>query len=233
MSEPVIEARGQTVDEAVARALAQAGVPRESVLVEVVSQGALAVPGERITAAEACVRAHVIPDEVLAARRHLQDLLRLMDMDAEVEITRPSQPDGSSPAEGSPFALQVEGSDLGVLIGWRGESLRALQTVVNLMLSKDGAPGGTSRVIVDVARYRERRERTVTQMAQRLAADVQRSGRTVMLDPMPPYERRAVHMALASVPGVTSESTGVDEGRRVVIRPQQGGASPAGGTGRS
>ncbi len=233
MSEAVIEARGQTVEDALERALDQAGVPREAVLVEVVSQGALAVPGERITASEACVRVHVVPEEVVAARRHLENLLRLMEIGAQVEITRPVQPDGSSPTDGSPFALQVDGADLGVLIGWRGESLRALQTVVNLMLSREGSAASGARVIVDVAHYRERRERTVTQMAQRLAADVLSTGRTVMLDPMPPYERRAVHMALASEPGVTSESTGVDDGRRVVIRPRAGGAPTAGGTVRS
>lgn len=228
MTDPAFEAEAPTLEEARALALAQAGVTEDQALVEVLSPGRLAVPGERLTGALARVRVQPLPPDVAQARQHLEQLLRLMEVEAEVSVTRPSQPDGSPAAADGPLALLVDGPDLGVLIGWRGESLRALQTVVNLMLPPQPSSSGTPRVIVDVAHYRERRERAVSQMALRLAADVQRSGRTIMLDPMPPYERRAVHMALAGEAGVTSESTGVDEGRRVVIRPARP-ASPPGG----
>ena len=228
MNGATFEADGQTVEEARTSALAQAGVPEQQALVEVISTGRVAVPGERITGASARVRVQPLTPDVLQAREHLEHLLDLMGVEAQVSVTRPVQPDGSPAAADGPLALVVDGPDLGVLIGWRGESLRALQTVVNLMLRPVAPSSGTPRVIVDVAHYRERRERTVTQMALRLAEDVQRTGRTIMLDPMPPYERRAVHMALASQTGVTSESTGVDEGRRVVIRPARPASAPGG-----
>ncbi|MHB1499562.1 MAG: Jag family protein [Candidatus Dormibacteria bacterium] len=218
MTDSCFEAEAASVEEASQRALAEAGLAADQALVEVLSAGRAAVSGERISGGLARVRVRALPRDVVEARQHLRRLLHLMEVDAQVTVTRPAQPDGSAAAEDGPLALLVDGADLGVLIGWRGESLRALQTVVNLMLKPEAPGSGTPRVIVDVAHYRERRERTVTQMALRLAADVQRSGRSVMLDPMPPYERRAVHMALALEPGVTSESTGVDEGRRVVIR---------------
>jgi spoIIIJ-associated protein len=228
VTDSTFEAEAPTVEEARSLALAQAGVAEAEALVEVVSPGRTAVPGERLTGAMARVRVQPLPQDVAQAKQQLEQLLRLMEVEAEVSVVRPAQPDGSPAAVDGPLALLVDGPDLGVLIGWRGESLRALQTVVNLMLRPQAPSSGTPRVIVDVAHYRERRERTVSQMALRLAADVQRSGRTVMLDPMPPYERRAVHMALAAETGVTSESTGVDEGRRVVIRPARP-ASPPGG----
>ena len=223
------EAQAPTLEEARALALVQAGVSEEQALVEVVSPGRMAVPGERISGALAVVRVRPLPTDIVRAKHHLERLLELMEVEAQVSVTRPLQPDGSPARDDGPLALLVDGPDLGVLIGWRGESLRALQTVVNLMLRPTAPSPGTPRVIVDVAHYRERRERTVSQIALRLAADVRRSGRTIMLDPMPPYERRAVHMALAAEAGVTSESTGVDEGRRVVIRPARPDSPPDSG----
>ncbi len=219
----MFEAVAPTVEEAVAIALAQAGLHREEALVDVLSQGGGAIPGEHMSAAEARVRVSPVPPEAGAARRHLEELLARMEVDATVSVARPLQA-GPGPEDGvAPVTLEVEGSDLGVLIGWRGESLRALQTIVNLM-GGQRSPGGP-RVIVDVAHYRERRELAVAQMARRVAADVVRTGRPATLDPMPPYERRAVHIALAAEPLVLTESSGLDEARRVTIRPAGGSVS--------
>ncbi|MHB8324943.1 MAG: Jag family protein, partial [Candidatus Dormibacteria bacterium] len=214
---------------AVSIALARAGLPRDQALVDVLSQGGETLPGERVSAAEARVRVRPAPPEAVAARRHLEELLARMEVDATVTVARSPHADPGPYEMAAPVTLEVEGSDLGVLIGWRGESLRALQTIINLMVSQ-GAPGGP-RVIVDVAHYRERRERAVAQTARRVAADVVRTGRPAALDPMPPYERRAVHIALAADPLVLTESSGVDEARRVTIRPA-GGSDPVPGPGR-
>jgi spoIIIJ-associated protein len=150
-------------------------------------------------------------------------MLRLMGIEAEVNVrrARPGSDEEVGAASDIPLLLEVEGADLGVLIGWRGESLRALQTVINLMLGDGGQTPGSPRLIVDVANYRQRREQTVAQMALRMAAGVARSGRPVTLEPMQPYERRAVHLALASDASVSTESTGVDAERRVTIRPSR------------
>ena len=113
--------------------------------------------------------------------------------------------------------LDIAGDDLGLLIGWRGETLRSLQTAVNLMLGEEGVE--TRRVILDVERYRARREDQVRELAERLALRVKRTGEPYTLDPMHAYERRVIHMTLADDPDVTTESSGREPARRVVINP--------------
>lgn len=214
MSDEFQEASGQTVEEATRVALERAGLAPGEAEIEVLNQGAPVIPGERISSSQARVRVRRLSPESQVAREKLARLLELMGVDATVEVRSPAPvvpEDGPVPA-----ILEVEGTDLGILIGWRGESLRALQTVLNLML---GADPGRSRVVVDVAGYRERRERAVAQTARRVADSVARSQRAQTLSPMAPYERRAVHVALADDPRVETESAGVDEERHVVIRP--------------
>jgi len=199
----------------------EAGLGPDQVMVEVLSEGGAAVPGERISGASARVRIEAIPPAGIQGRSDLQTLLRLMEVEAEVRVRRvrsstEDRGDGTPP---EPLLLDVEGDDLGILIGWRGESLRALQTVLNLMQGESGLPPGAQRLIIDVAGYRQRRERAVAQMAVRMAAGVARTGRPVTLEPMQPYERRAVHLALATDPGVSTESSGTDSERRITIRP--------------
>ncbi|MGA8426194.1 MAG: R3H domain-containing nucleic acid-binding protein, partial [Candidatus Dormiibacterota bacterium] len=193
------------------------------VMVEVLNEGGAAVPGERIAGARARVRVRAVPAEGLRGRKNLETMLQLMGIEAEVNVhtARTGAVEAAGAAADVPLLLEVEGADLGVLIGWRGESLRALQTVLNLMLGENGQTPGSPRLIVDVAKYRQRREQTVAQMALRMAAGVARSGRPVTLEPMQPYERRAVHLALASDGSVSTESTGVDAERRVTIRPSR------------
>ncbi|MGC2191264.1 MAG: R3H domain-containing nucleic acid-binding protein [Candidatus Dormiibacterota bacterium] len=221
VSAATFEGEGTSVEEATLAACRAGGLARDAVMIEVVSEGGAAVPGERISGSVARVLVQAIPPEGLLGKRNLETMLRLMDIEAEVHI-RPVRPPSSNSVErtgAAPLLLDVEGADLGILIGWRGESLRALQTVLNLMLGESGLTPGTPRLIVDVAKYRQRRENTVAQMALRIAAGVARSGRPVTLEPMQPYERRAVHLALAEDPSVSTESTGTDAERRVTIRP--------------
>jgi spoIIIJ-associated protein len=135
-----------------------------------------------------------------------------MGINARVDVRLASQDDNA------PVVLDVSGDDLGLLIGWRGETLRALQTIVNLMLG-DEETEELRRIIIDVERYRARREDQVKELAKRLANRVMRSGERYTLDPMQPYERRAVHIALTEEPGVRTESTGKEPARRIVIHP--------------
>ncbi|HVB14339.1 MAG TPA: R3H domain-containing nucleic acid-binding protein [Candidatus Dormibacteraeota bacterium] len=221
MSAETFAGEGTTVEEAILAGCRAAGLDRDLVMIEVVSEGGAAAPGERISGATARVLVQPIPAEGLLGRRNLETLLKLMDIEAEVHVrpVRPPATDAGERTETVPLLLSVEGADLGILIGWRGESLRALQTVLNLMLGESGLAPGAPRLIVDVAGYRQRREQTVAQMALRMAAGVTRSGRAVTLEPMQPYERRAVHLALADDPSVSTESTGMAAERRVIIRP--------------
>jgi spoIIIJ-associated protein len=131
------------------------------------------------------------------------------------------------PAEGEePLVLNIRGADersssaLSVLIGRRGETLAALQLLMHLVVSKQGDT--RERVIVDVEGYRHRREENLRSMAQRVAQQVRDSGRAVMLEAMPPNERRIVHMALADFEDISTESEGEGDQRRVVVSLKHG-----------
>ncbi len=219
----VFEGTGATVEEATGAACAAAGLAPEQAVVEVISEGGMAAPGERIARALARVRVIAMPAEAVRGKALLEDLLRRMGIEVQVRVRRlPEAPAAADAVQVETVLLEVDGTDLGVLIGWRGESLLALQTVFNLMLGEVGLAPGAARLIIDIARYRQRREQAVAQMAQRMAAGVARTGRPVTLDPMPPYERRAIHLALAGDRSITTESVGADADRRVTIRPADG-----------
>jgi len=137
----------------------------------------------------------------------LEELLRLMDVPGEVEIA----------TGGETARLNVRGSDLGVLIGRRGEKLASLQHIVNLIVAK--REGEYNRIAVDVEGYRTRREEQLRDVAERAAKRVIQTGKIIQLEAMPAIERRIVHMALVENPKVRTQSVGVEPGRRIVILP--------------
>lgn len=213
----VAEATGATVHEAVNSALAELGIDRDHAEVEVVTEGVHAAPGERISGGGgARVRVRALDDYAVKARGLLEELLARMEIPARVTVRR-SMLGHSGDAAREPVILDISGDDLGLLIGWRGENLRALQTVVNLMTGDNEAEG--RRLVLDVERYRARREDQVRELALRLAHRVKRTGQRYTLDPMHAYERRVIHVTLQDDEGVRTESTGLDPSRRVTIHP--------------
>ena len=120
------------------------------------------------------------------------------------------------PDVGGPI-IDLTGEDSGLLIGRRGQTLQALQLLVNMIVRN--ALGENVRVVLDVERYRERRENSLRDMASKVAARVVQTSRSVTLEPMTPADRRIVHTTLTDHPGVTTESTGEGEGRKVTIMP--------------
>jgi spoIIIJ-associated protein len=113
--------------------------------------------------------------------------------------------------------LNVVGTDLGVLIGRRGEKLASLQHIVNLIVAR--REGQLNRIMVDVENYRGRREDQLRDVAGRAAQRVSQSGKIIQLEAMPAMERRIVHLALAEHATVRTQSVGVEPNRRVVILP--------------
>jgi spoIIIJ-associated protein len=144
---------------------------------------------------------------ITTAQEVLQEMLRLMGVEATVEITM-----GSETSK-----LNVKGDDLGVLIGRRGEKLASLQHLVNLIVAK--REGQWHRIAVDVENYRGRREEQLRDVADRAAKRVAQSGKIIQLEPMPAVERRIVHMALVENPRVRTQSVGVEPNRRIVVLP--------------
>jgi len=120
--------------------------------------------------------------------------------------------------EPPPVVLNITGEDLGILIGRRGDTLRSLQYLVRLMVSH--RLKHWTNLVIDVENYVVRRRRTLESLAQRVAEQVARSGRTQALEPMSPYERRVIHMALRKHPDVTTQSVGEGERRKVTIIPK-------------
>jgi spoIIIJ-associated protein len=151
------------------------------------------------------------------SRELLEQLLDKMGIAARVSLRDRRQlylADGDPPTT----ALDVTGRNLGVLIGRKGETLSALQYVVNLMVNK--RLGQWTRVLVDVEGYRRRREESLEGLAQRIAYRVAQSRRSVTLEPMPPNERRVIHMILRDNPDVYTESSGEGDSRKVTIIPR-------------
>jgi spoIIIJ-associated protein len=159
-------------------------------------------------------------DETTAAqigREVLTDMLRLMGIQATVEsklgyeLAEEDQP--------PPMVLNITGEDLGILIGRRGETLRALQYLVRLMVGH--RLKHWTDLVVDVENYRVRRRAALESLASRVAEEVVKTGRSQSLEPMPAYERRLVHIALRKNPDVTTQSFGEGEKRKVTVFPNQ------------
>ena len=207
------EGRGRTLDEAVDAALIELQESRRNVDVKILSEA----PEETIvevtvidqTASVPAAAPGPVNGKAEAAKNLVEGLLKHMGVRAQVSVRTGADP----------ITLDISGRDLGALIGWRGETLRALQAVTNVMVGKHLAEG--ERVIVDVERYRQRREHTVREIAMRAARQVKMTGDAITLDAMQPFERRAIHLALEGDPEVTSSSIGEEPERRVVVGPRK------------
>jgi spoIIIJ-associated protein len=136
-----------------------------------------------------------------------------MGVEATVTVPRLSRD------ESQPIFLDVTGDNLGILIGRQGETLRDLQYITRLIVSR--RLHRWANVVVDVEGYKRRRQRTLTELAERMAQNVVTEGRPMTLEPMPPHERRIVHMALRDHQAVRTESTGEGNRRKVVILPKE------------
>jgi len=207
---------GRTVEEAVQKALDQLGVGREDVEVDVLDEGRGGILG--IGAAEAKVRVELRHGDVLdLSKETLETLLRGMGVSATVDIPQTQSKEGENRGP----AFNIDGEDAGLLIGRRGETLTALQFILNFLLSRKVKT--RVNATIDVEGYRERRYESVRATANRLAERVASTGRIFTMEPMPARERRVVHVELSGHPRVTTESIGEGEGRKVTIVPKRGG----------
>ncbi|MBC7336415.1 MAG: protein jag [Clostridia bacterium] len=198
-----VEAVGKTVEEAIAAGLRELGAPREEVEVEVVDAGTKGFLG--LGARLARVRLKWEQDVGRLAVEFLQEVCRALGVQVRTEV---SERDGY-------LYLGCRGRGLGVLIGRRGETLDALQYLVNLAVRR--RVGKQVRIVLDVEGYRQRREDTLVRLARRLSEKVKRTGGRVVLEPMSPHERRIIHTALQGDTQVCTFSEGEEPYRKVVI----------------
>lgn len=168
------------------------------------------------------VQAAVAPEETLEGHDALLEqtestiskLLFHMGLQAQVSAHY-----GEARDDRRPIMVDIRGSDLGVLIGRRGETLAAFQYLAALMVGK--ASGQFVRLVVDVEGHRDRRERQLRQLARRMAEQVLKTGRKLTLEPMPASERRIIHLELRDHPAVTTESVGEEPHRKITIIPKE------------
>jgi spoIIIJ-associated protein len=155
-------------------------------------------------------------EDVRVAKVVLGELLDKMEILRPVIIVRRAlKPDDS---EGNPWLLDITGPNLNALIGRRGETLNALQYITRLISSRELQH--RANIVVDAAGYKAKRSRMLHDLALRMADQATRTKRTVALEPMPPYERRIVHMALRSRADVQTKSVGEGNSRKVTIVPR-------------
>lgn len=229
-------AKGVTIDEAVEKALTELGVSRDDCQIEVletprktlfgkikeavvkvtsevseepqpaVENSEPAILGKESTNDVAGLSTEEPNDKVQLARKYLEGIFAAMGLSGvQMKI---SQSD-----EGA--VLTIDGEGIAVLIGHHGETLDALQYLVALACNRIG--GDYYRITLDCGNYREKRETTLRALAARIGEKVKRTGRSQLLEPMNPYERRIIHSVVTEIEGVTSKSKGEEPNRRVVI----------------
>jgi spoIIIJ-associated protein len=152
-----------------------------------------------------------------AAKSVLEELLRLMDLPSKVAPSEEFTVIGAD-GETSSIGLNIEGEDLGILIGRRGQTMVSLQHVVRLIMSH--RMDVKIPIVLDVEGYKQRRCEGLRTLANKLADQVRTRRIPFTMEPMPAFERRVIHLALADHPDVTTESTGEGETRKVVIIPK-------------
>jgi spoIIIJ-associated protein len=245
-----VEAEGDSIDDAIERALAQLGVAREKVAIEIVSDATKGLFG--LGGRKARVRATLRSPLVLGAepagrpgpavveearppvayrseaapldgesferaRSLLAEITRQMGIDVSVEAIE--EPDGPR--------LALSGDKSGILIGRRGQTLDALEYIVNRIVAR--SEEHHERIVVDSENYRLRRRESLQDLARRTAARVRERGKAVTLNAMSPRDRRVVHLALEGEPSVTTRSSGTGFFRRLTVLPAAAARDRSGG----
>ena len=209
MEEPVIRT-ARTVEEAEELALKELGADRNEVEVEILSRGKAGFLG--IGAELARVRVRRITeggDMASFAMNTVNHILSASGISVTTNIRSANDEEVGGPI------IDIVGEDSGLLIGRRGQTLQALQFMVNLIARNQHGDG--TRIMLDVERYRQRREASLRDMAVRVASRVVQTGRNITLEPMSAADRRVIHVSLSDYQGVTTESVGLGDDRKVNI----------------
>jgi spoIIIJ-associated protein len=235
-----VESEGDSIDGAIENALKLLGVPRDKVNVDIVSEGRKGIFG--FGAQKAKVRATLrtksaglqeppvsaaapVAEKEFAepaapidqsaaiekARTALEEILRRMGVAATVQQ--------KSAADGAEIILEIKAADSGLLIGRKGQTLEALQYLIERIAGERQSSEG-AHIIVDIENYRERRRRSLEDMALRLGEKAKRQRKTVTVDALGPADRRIIHAALQDDPWLTTRSLGQGSYRRLLIIPE-------------
>lgn len=201
-------ATGADLDAAIEKGCSELGAERGDCSVEVLERAKKGLFGK--IKVEAKVRVFVEePDEnekLVLAKEYLLDLLARLGV--ENAVLNVEESDNAA-------VITIDGENLGTIIGRRGETLDALQYLTSLVCNR--AKGDYYKLTLDCCGYREKREETLKELAQKIARQVLKSGRNSVLEPMNPYERRIIHSVISEIEGVSSKSVGEDPNRKVIV----------------
>ena len=200
-----IEIIGRTAEEAIQNALRELNVTEEKVTIEVLEEGSkgfLNIIGVKPAKVKVTLKRDYIGD----AKKFLREILNAMNVKAEIHIKE----------ENNEININLVGPNMGVLIGYRGETLESLQYLLSLVVNKNHDET-YKRVILDTVNYRQNRQETLKKLALKMGDKVRINGKTLKLEPMNPYERRVIHSTLQNNAYVTTHSEGDEPYRRVVI----------------
>ena len=200
-----IEMSGKTKEDAINKALGELQTTEDKVLIEVLEEGSkgfLNIIGVK----PARVKVTLKKDRAEEAKNFLRKILNSMDIKAEIRVK----------LQGSDMNINLIGPNMGILIGYRGETLDSLQYLVSLVVNKDHDEEYI-RVILDTENYRHNRQETLKRLAEKMASKVKATGKTIKLEPMNPYERRVIHAALQNDDMIKTYSEGEEPRRKVVI----------------
>lgn len=202
-----IEKTGKTAQEAILAALAELNLTEEDVDIEVLEEGnkgIFGIIGSKIAKVRVTVK-EVESSRGDIASDFLYTVLNNMGVEADIIINEDDES----------IVVDINGDDIGIIIGRRGETMDALQYLTSLVVNKEY--DNYKRVILNVENYREKREETLVKLANRLADKVVKYKKPVTLEPMNPYERRIIHSTLQGHKYVETYSVGEEPKRKVVI----------------
>lgn len=217
--ERIVEKIAKTVDEAVSEALIELNLTKEEVKVEILEEPTKGLLG--IGAKPALVRVIAKEDSNVVSenekkescseekREKVEEVIKKLTSCMGLNISCEIEENDDA------ISVNIEGENLGLIIGHKGENLDALQLITSVIVNKTGA---YKRVELDAQNYREKRKETLIHLAQKKARDVVKYGRNVTLEPMTPYERRIIHTALQDDKKVTTVSVGNEPFRKIVIK---------------
>ena len=200
-----IEVTGKTVEEALKHALDELKLTKDKVDVEIINEGSKGL-FNLIGTKPAKIKVTKKPEPIDNAKEFLINVLSSMNIDAEIRINE----------ENDVIKIDLSGPKMGLVIGYRGETLDSLQYLVSLVINKNHN-NSYKRVVLDAENYRKRREETLIRVAQKSAYKVRKSQRPYKLEPMNPYERRIIHSALQEYTDINTHSEGEEPFRRIVI----------------
>ena len=198
-----IEKSAKTKEEAIELALAELGLTEADVEIEVVEEGSKGFLG--LGSKDAVVKVSYTDSSEKRAEKFLDGLFKILGEEVKVDVEK----------KNDDLSIELSAPDMGIVIGKRGETLDALQHLTSLVVNRGDLD--FVKVSVDTENYREKRVKTLENLAKGLAAKVEKSGRKTSLEPMSAYERRIIHATLQDHSAVTTYSIGQGTRRKVII----------------